>query len=168
MRAAFLIVALAICDSAWGLHPNSVESFEQLKALAGEWDAELPGYGKLTNTIRLVSNGTAIEETIGTPANNEVSIYSLDGGRILLTHFCAMTADGHLVRLETADLMGKPGHLLFEFVDATNLHRRSAPHMRKLLLTFIDQAHFSEKWTKTENGKETGFELNFVRRSSAL
>jgi len=167
MRAAFLIAALAICGEARGLPPNSVNSFEQLKALAGEWDAELPGYGKLSNTIRLVSNGTAIEETIGTPADNEISIYTLDRGRILLTHFCAMTADGHQVRLETAGLMGKPDNLLFAFVGATNLHRRSAPHMRKVFLTFADPAHFSEKWTKTENGKDTVFELNFVRRSAA-
>ncbi|MGA2778472.1 MAG: hypothetical protein ABSF94_13030 [Steroidobacteraceae bacterium] len=167
MKAAYLVATLLCCTYAWSLPSASLDSFERLKALAGEWDAELPGYGKITNTIRIVSNGTAIEETIGTPENNEVSLYTLDRARILLTHFCAMTADGHQVRLETADLEGKPGVLRFAFVGATNLHHLSAPHMRELVFNFIDEAHFSERWTKIENGKDTIFDLNFSRRSSA-
>jgi hypothetical protein len=168
MRGTLLIAAMAFCANAWGLPPESPDAFARLKSLAGDWDADLPGYGKLTNTIRLVSNGKAIEETIGTPADNEVSIYTPDEGRILLTHFCAMTADGHQVRLETRKLAGqpdsKPDSLVFAFVGATNLHAATAPHMRKVFLTFVDQEHFSEKWTKTENGKDTVFDLNFVRR----
>lgn len=51
-------------------------------ALAGTWEADSPAAGKLTNTIALVSKGTAIEETIGTPEDNEVSLYTRDAGRI--------------------------------------------------------------------------------------
>lgn len=123
-----------------------------------------PGFGKLTNSIRPVSNGKALEETIGVPADNEVSLYTRDGTRILLTHYCAMTPDGHQVRLATAAGAGAGDTLVFQFAGATNLHRAGAPHMRRVVLTYIDHDHFTEKWTKTENGKETVFALNFVRR----
>lgn len=141
------------------------DPFEQMKALAGEWQADLPGYGRILDSIRLVSKGTAIEETLGTPSDNEVSLYTRDGTRLLLTHFCALTPDGHVARLATGALQGSPVQLEFTLVAASNLHDEAAPHMRRVLLTFVDRDHFSEKWTKTEKGVDTVFDLGFVRRA---
>jgi hypothetical protein len=152
MRAALFVAAYALLG-AWPADP-----FDQLKSLAGEWEADLPGFGKLTESIRLVSNGKAIEETLGSPADNEVSIYTRDNNSILLTHFCAMTPDGHVARLETGALSGGQDRLTFVFIGS------AAPHMRLVVMTFTDQDHFSEKWTKIENGKDTVFDLTFVRR----
>ena len=74
------------------IHPatsfaGAPEVYEQLKSLVGEWEAELPGFGKLTSSVRLVSNGKAIEEVIGTPKDNELSVYTLNADKILLTHY---------------------------------------------------------------------------------
>jgi hypothetical protein len=164
MRTAIFSAAWALCAAAASAQSGAGDPFEQLKSLAGEWQADLPGDGKLTNSIRLVSNGKAIEETIGTAADNEVSVYTRNDDRILLTHFCALTPDGHQVRLETARLNGAQDSLVFAFSGATNLHGTAAPHMRRVLMTFTDRDHFSEKWTKTEGGKDTVFDLAFVRR----
>jgi hypothetical protein len=164
MRVLLLLAILAGSASAADSPAAPADTFERLKTLAGDWDADLPGFGKIGESIRLVSNGKAVEETIGTPADNEVSLYTRDASRIVLTHFCAMTPDGHQVRLETAPLTGLPTDFVFAFLDATNLHTKTAPHMRQVRMTFIDPSHFSEKWTKSENGKDTIFDLNFVRR----
>lgn len=163
MRSALFVATVAFCASAGSAQPGQTDAFERLKALAGEWEADLPGFGKLTNSIRLVSNGMAIEETLGTPADNEVSIYTRDGNRVLLTHFCALTPDGHQVRLETAPLNSVHDSLLFVFRDATNLHDPAAPHMRRVLMRLPDGDHFAEEWTKTEKGRDTVFHMNFVR-----
>lgn len=164
MRAAriFAIAALALCPAT--SFAGAPEVYEQIKSLAGEWEAELPGFGKLTSTVRVVSNGKAIEETIGTPDDNELSVYTLNVDRLLLTHYCAMTPDGHQVRLRTPRLGSSPDHVEFGFVGATNLHSKAAPHMQRVLMTISDRDHYSEKWTKTENGKETEFDLKFMRR----
>jgi hypothetical protein len=140
------------------------DSFAQLAALSGDWEADLPGYGKMHDTVRLISKGTAIEETLGTEADNEVSVYTRDGDRILMTHFCALTPDGHQVRLETAALHGARDRLEFVPAGSTNLHDSRAPHMRLMSMTLVDRDHFSERWTKTEAGKDTVFELDFTRR----
>jgi hypothetical protein len=146
-------------------HPAApADAFAQLEGLSGDWEADLPGYGKMHDTVRLISNGTAIEETIGTAADNEASIYIRDGDRILITHYCAMTPDGHQVRLESAPLNGTADRLEFVLVGSTNLHDPKAPHMRRMSMTLVDRDHFSERWTKTEAGKDTVFELNFTRR----
>jgi hypothetical protein len=158
MRVAIFLAGYAFLAGA------PPDAFDRLKALAGEWEADLPGFGKLTDSIRLVSNGKAIEETLGTPADNEVSIYTRDNNRILLTHVCALTPDGHVARLETGPLSGAQDRLTFLFTGAANLHSSGAPHMRLVVMTLTDRDHFSEKWTKTESGKDTVFDLNWVRR----
>jgi len=161
--------ALISAIAAFALHPTTSvagasEVYEQLKSLSGDWEAELPGFGKLTSTVRVVSNGKAIEEIIGTPDNNELSIYTVNIDKLLLTHFCAMTPDGHQVRLQTPPLRPSANHIEFGFVNATNLHSKTAAHMRRVIMTISDRDHYSEKWTKTENGRETEFDLKFVRR----
>lgn len=140
------------------------EVYEQLKSLVGDWSAELPAFGTITAQVRLASNGKAIEEVIGTPKDNELSVYTLDGERILLTHYCAMTPDGHQVRLQTRSLGLAPQYLDFLFLNSTNLHSKTAPHMRRVLMTILDRDHYREKWTKTEDGHDTEFDLNFARR----
>jgi len=117
----------------------------------------------MTDTIRAVSNGKAIEETIGTASDNETSIYTRDGSNLLITHFCAMTPDGHVARLATGPLVGSPKTIEFTFAGASNLHSPTAPHMRQLVIEFTDADHFTEKWTKTEGGKDTVFEMHFHR-----
>jgi hypothetical protein len=164
MRFGILILALGVGVSAADSERNSTDAFEQLKALVGEWQADLPGFGVITNSVHLVSNGRGIEETLGTPADNEISVYTRDGNRILLTHFCALTPDGHIARLETAPIQGALDRLAFVFRDATNLHSPAAPHMRRVLLIIRDHDHFTESWTKIEKEKDTVFDLNFVRR----
>jgi hypothetical protein len=162
-KALVCVIAALVVHPATSL-AGAPDVFEQLKSLAGDWEAELPGFGKLTGSVRLVSNGKAIEEIFGTPKDNELSVYTLNGDRILLTHYCAMTPDGHQVRLQTPRLGSEADHLDFSFVRATNLHSKAAPHMRRVIMTVADRDHYSEQWVKTENGKETVFNLNFVRR----
>jgi hypothetical protein len=164
MRLLNVILASALIAPAAGAVPNDGDFFEQFQALAGEWQAELPSFGKISNTIRLVSNGKGIEETIGTPDNNEVSVYVRDNDRILMSHYCAMTSDGHTVRLESRPNGPQANGLLFVFRDAINLHSPSAPHMRRVLIRILDRDHLVEQWTKIEHGKDTVFELDFVRQ----
>jgi hypothetical protein len=162
-------VALALLIAAVGMNPThadagAAEAYERLKSVAGDWAAELPGFGRVTSSVRVVSNGRAIEEVIGTPADNELSVYTLDGDRILLTHYCAMTPDGHQVRLQTRHVVSQAERLDFRFVGATNLHSRAAAHMRRMIMAITDRDHYAEKWTKTEAGKDTEFDLSFERR----
>ena len=82
---------------------------------------------------------------------------------MLLTHFCALTADGHVARLESGALPESPGELAFTLTSLSNLPDEAAPHMRRVVITFIDRDHFRERWTKTEKGADTVFDLQFSR-----
>jgi len=153
--AAFAPLALAQSASA--------DAFGRLQGLAGAWEADSPAGGKLTSTMVLVSKGTAIEETIGTPAENEVSLYTRAGGRIVMTHYCALTAEGNQVRLEARVTAASQDEFVFSFAGATNLGRDD-PHMRRMVLRLRDASHFSEVWTMRKKGKDTVFTLDFARK----
>ena len=161
MRTLGLVAAFFICASYGISQPEP--AYDRIKALAGEWEAQLAGFGKISNTIRVVSNGRAIEETIGTAADNEVSLYTRAGNRMVMTHYCALTPDGNQPRFETGPLAADQNNFEFEFVSAANLPDDNARHMRHVTMKLIDSSHFTEKWTMVENGKETILELNFVR-----
>ena len=158
-----ILLAVLLLNPMLGL-ADAAEMYDRLKSLEGNWEAELPGFGKLTSTVRAVSTGKAIQEIIGTPAESELSVYTLSNETIALMHYCAMTPDGHQVLLQTDRLDAPTGELDFRFKSATNLHGKDAAHMRRMTLTIVDRDHYSEKWIKTEEGKDTTFELLFVRR----
>lgn len=159
------LAAIGVMVSALTAQPqSSASAFDRLKTLAGTWEADSPAGGKLTGTIVLVSKGTAIEETLGTPEDNEVSLYTRDGGGIAMTHYCALTASGNQPRLETGVIAAGQDEFVFSFVSAANLATPADAHMRRMVLRLKDATHFSEVWTKREKGKDTFFTLNFVRR----
>lgn len=160
------LAAIGLALSAGPARPqgDTVSAFDRLKALAGTWEAESPAGGKLTNTIALVSKGTAIEETIGTPEDNEVSLYTRDAGRIAMTHYCALTDNGNQPRLEAPVTSAKQNEFVFSFVSAANLATQADAHMHRMVLRLKDSNRFTEEWTKRDKGKDTVFTLNFVRR----
>lgn len=165
--AILALTAMGLAVFAVRARPQSdpaAGAFDRLKALAGTWEADNPAGGKLTNTVALVSQGTAIEETIGTPGENEVSLYTRDSGRIIMTHYCALTASGNQPRLEAPVTAAHQSEFVFAFVSVDNLAAPADAHMHHMVLRLIDAHRFTEAWTKRENGKDTVFTLNFTRR----
>jgi hypothetical protein len=166
-RLSLALAAIGLALFAGRAQPQAsaaASAFDRLKALAGTWQADSPAGGKLTSTFVLVSKGTAIEETIGTPAENEVSLYTRGAGRIVMTHYCALTAAGNQSRLEAPAAAANQSEFVFAFVGADNLASAADAHMHRMVLRLQDPSHFTEAWTKRENGKDTIFTLSFVRR----
>jgi len=74
----------------------------------------------------------------------------MDGGRLLLTHYCEM---GNQPRMQaSASSDGKT--ITFDFLDATNLTSPEAAHMHRVVFTFIDANHHTEEWRFLDHGKE--------------
>lgn len=163
-RAIAALALAAMFASPAGPQTRLGSAFDRLKTLAGTWEADSPAGGTLTGTIWLVSKGTAIEEAIGTPQESEVSLYTADGDRVVMTHYCALTARGNQVRLKTPPLTADQTEFVFSFVSITNLGTPAEAHMRHVVLRLKDKDHFSEEWTKRENGKDSSFTLSFTRR----
>jgi hypothetical protein len=138
--------------------------FDRLKTLVGTWQAAAPQGGTLTNTIRLVSNGTALEETFQSREDDQmVTLYTANGNRLAMTHYCAA---GNQPRMETLAVTGDQKEFDFSFAGITNLMSPNSGHMRHLLIQIADQDHFTEQWTWRENGKDRITTIHFRRTKS--
>lgn len=140
--------------------------FEQLKKLAGVWQSADDKDGQHTSAIyRVTGNGSVVTETLmpGT-AHEMISVYTLDGDSILMTHYCAV---GNAPRMQSKG-GGTSNVLAFDFKDATNLKSDKDGHMHSLVLTFKDDDHLAAAWQYYVDGKPsadhaTVFEMKRVK-----
>jgi hypothetical protein len=169
MRKAIYLLVLGAMAIGWfasraGSQAKPASGFDRLKTLVGTWEAASPHGGTLTNTIRLVSNGTALEEIFQSKEDDQmVTLYTADGHRLAMTHYCAA---GNQPRMETPAVTGEQKEFDFSFTGITNLMRPNSGHMRHLLIQIADQDHFTEQWTWRENGKDRITTIHFRRRKS--
>jgi hypothetical protein len=169
MRKAICLLALGILAIGWfagraGSQAQPASGFDRLKTLVGTWEAAGTQGRPLTNTIRLVSNGTALEETSqGEEHDQMVTLYTADGNRLAMTHYCSA---GNQPRMESPAVTGDQKEFDFSLTGITNLANPSSGHMRHLLIQIADQDHFTEKWTWRENGKDQIHTIHFKRSKS--
>ena len=149
MRAIKFLPALLICvvvaigsgtsaaQTNNAVAPSEAQKvFDQMKALEGSWRGTIMGIS-IDVTIRLASSGTAIlhEATTGggRPPNHEITMFYVDGDRLLATHYCdggnrarfegKLSPDGKTSEFNFLDVAGstKGGlvkHMAFTMIDA--------------------------------------------------
>jgi len=166
MKRKFALLAATILLSLGILHAQTqtkpAGGFDRLKALVGEWQATDENGKPVTSNFRLVSNDTALEETFQSDKDNQmVTLYTADGSRVALTHYCSK---GNQPRMETPVVPASSGEFVFAFTGATNLASPEDTHLHRLVLQVDDADHFTETWTIREKGRDTKMTFNFARK----
>jgi len=152
VASAVLWLALAGTAASAATKPetNADVAFAKLKGLAGSWEADSQR-GKVSSSYELISNGTALVEHIKVPGEEEMlTVYHLDGNRLVLTHYCTAGNQPHM-QAEAYD--PSTNRLVFNFVSGGNLSDPSKGHMHNVVLEFLSADAFSSKWMFQENGK---------------
>jgi hypothetical protein len=133
---------------------DATVAFAHLKSLAGDWEAKNPAGGKSRVHYDVVSAGSAVVERFEDDSmgagNAMLTVYYLDGGRLLLTHYC-MAKNQPRMQAEAFD--NSTGELRFAFLDATGLATPEAGHMHSATFHFVDADHFSTAWQFFDAGK---------------
>lgn len=143
----------------------TVAVFERIKKLEGSWRAQsTKGWGD-KEVFHVIARGTAVTaqsapaekgaQADGAPNAPMLTVYHLDGDRLMLTHYCEAGNQPRMVA-NSVDENGRTVH--FSFLDATNLPSLSSGHMHSVVMTFVDDNHFSERWSWYQNGKEQWME----------
>ena len=115
---------------------DAQKMFDTMKNLAGSWQGTIMGIS-INVTIRVASSGTAIlhEATTdgGRPPNHEITMFYVEGDRLLATHYCdggnrarfegKMSADGKTSEFNFLDVTGATQgglvkHMAFTMIDA--------------------------------------------------
>src|SRR5579862_942377 len=83
-----LFLAMLLISTACLAQSAAQKSFEQLKALAGSWEGNLDGQ-TLHVSLRVTSTGNALlHEMKSAGQDDPITLFHLDGDRLLLTHYC--------------------------------------------------------------------------------
>jgi len=155
------ILFVATFSARAGQTGNST-SLDGLKALVGDWTATDADGKPFTASFRLISNNTALEETVNSAHDTQmISIYNADGPRVAMTHFCSI---GNQPRLETPSERPNPNEFRFSFTGATNLASPNDQHMHRMVITIEGPDHFTEAWTIRVNGKDSVQEFHYTRK----
>jgi hypothetical protein len=132
------------------------KSFGQLKTLAGSWEGKVTTVppqpdidGKIMQaSLRVTSMGhTLMHEMSGSGRPDDpITMFVVDGDRLLLTHYCDADNRPRMVGKMSPD--GKT--LEFEFLDVSG--NLQYGHMQHAVFTIVDPNHHTEDWTYLEPG----------------
>ena len=117
---------------------DAKKAFEQMKTLAGSWQGTIMNIS-IDVTIRAASSGTAIlhEATTGGghPPNHEITMFYVDGDRLLATHYCD---GGNRARLE-GKMSPDAKTIEFSFLDVAGSTKGGL--VKRMAFTMIDENH---------------------------
>jgi hypothetical protein len=156
-----LPVVLMLLSTVVFAQSDAQKSFEKLKTLAGSWEGTLEGK-PLQVSLRVTSMGNALmhEMTGAGRPDDPISLFHLDGDRLLMTHYCDTGNQPRLVATISPD--GKT--ITFNFLEATNLLSSQMGHMQRVVFDLIDSDHHTEKWEfAMADGKQMGGLLDLKR-----
>ncbi len=152
-RIAVLLVVL-LASLAAHAQSGTQQSFDSIKALAGSWEGKTQMSDPVQVSFRLTAGGSAVMSEIVSHMDGKsedmITMFNMDGDRLLLTHYCEAGNQPRMKASASAD--GKT--LTFDFIDATNLSGLDAPHMHRVVFSFIDGNHHTEEWHFAVGGKE--------------
>ncbi len=142
----------AMQESAEKAAPSEAQkAFDQLKMLAGSWAGQLTTFpkepsvdGKFAQfSLRVTSLGNALvhELSVSELPDHPVTMFYLDGDRLMLTHYCDA---GNRPRM-AAKLSPDGKTLEFDFIDLSGGNQKG--HMHHAVFTFMDGNHHTEDWT---------------------
>jgi hypothetical protein len=160
IRGAVLVALIGASVLAARAEDVTAARFEHLKALAGDWTAA-GGDGSIVASYRVTAGGSAVIETLfpGSP-HEMVTVFTVDSGTLVLTHYCAEGNQPHM----KAQKGGDAGEIAFKFDGGGNMKSVKDGHMHEATFRFADADHFKAAWlyyTNGEPGETKGF--SFVR-----
>ena len=163
-RMAISLVVLLSAVAAYA-QAGSQQSFDSIKALAGSWEGKTQMGDAVDVSYRVTAGGSAVMSEIVSQMHGKsddmITMFNMDGNRLLLTHYCAA---GNQPRMQaSASPDGKT--ITFNFLDATNLKGPEAPHMRQVIFKFLGAAHHTEEWHFAVGGKEMVETFDLRRKS---
>ena len=152
MKSRWVAVSLLTMLAATAFAaPDAQQSFDQIKKLSGSWEGKTSAGMPVQVSFRVTARGSAVmSEIMGMEDDNMISMFNLDGQRLLMTHYCSAGNQPRMTATSSAD--GKT--IAFDFLDATNVAGPEAGHMQHVVISVLDPDHHTEEWNYLDHGKE--------------
>ena len=145
-------------------------AFERLRAQAGTWEGRSTLGWRATCTIEPIARGSAVVQRSGFeahPGETMLTVYHMDRGELLLTHYCVA---GNQPRLRATRFADGGREVAFTWLDGTNLASRDEWHMDEVVLRFaapdapgapgapVAPGAFAATWSSYQAGEQRPME----------
>lgn len=143
------VIIMMISATAVLAESDANKSFHQLAGLEGKWVGKGSEGQPVEVTFRMTGGGSALlSEIHGHGPENMITMFHLDGDRLLMTHYCGA---GNQPRMKVIASDAKS--VSFEFFDGTNI-KAGDGHMQRVTFTQPDAMHHTEEWVFLDHGTE--------------
>ncbi len=151
----YAMVLVLVAAEAWAGEPaKPVEcapspAFDKLKSLAGEWTLA-GGDGSVAAAWKVTANGSAVVETLfpGSP-HEMLTVYTLRGADLRLTHYCAAGNQPEMQAEKNADAH----RIAFHFTGGAGIQPSKDMHMHSASFAFAEDGSLHEEWGTFAGGK---------------
>jgi hypothetical protein len=153
----FALFGMALCvligsASARAVEPSkAAAAFDHLSSVVGEWRGVQSGT-EFQVTYTLTADGSALMEEFrpegGAPM---VTMFTVDGDRLIATHYCSAKNQPQMASPAIAD--PHPKRVAFSLVRVTGLKTPDDWHNTGLVLTLEDRDHLTQEWTYLFKGQ---------------
>lgn len=167
-----LILALACLAASCSSYRNhhvraegaSSEHFALFKDLEGDWyfvDENGDPTDTLALSYELTGGGSAVMERVFPGEDHEmITMYYMDGGNLMLTHYCAVGNQPTMIEMPT----DSQRVVIFEFYRGTNMDPATSSYMHDAKFEFLDVDRMRSTWRFYKEGKPSGEEVMDVMR----
>jgi hypothetical protein len=141
-------------------------AFDILKSFAGKWQGTLQEKAKgpeATVIYRTTANGSVVLESLFPGTDHEMlTAYHLDGDRLVLTHYCAMSNQPRMAMSQKSTSR----ELVFDFVGGSNLKPETDTHMHSGVIRITGKDSIECDWEIFQDGKKIANNRFFLTRSN--
>lgn len=163
LTVAALAILLATAPAVAG-GTDAAAAFAKLKALEGTWTGTAGGEPGAEIKYRVTGGGSVVMETLFEGTEHEmISMYHLDGDRLVMTHYCAAGNQPHLQLDPTA---GTEGEMTFVFAGGTNLDPAVDGHIHGARARLAEDGSLHWVWSHYSGG-EPDHEMVFKLQRAA-
>jgi hypothetical protein len=160
IRATAILLVILGTANAFA-QSDAQKALDKLRSLAGSWEGKDTKGAPVEDTYRLTAGGTAVMGENKMGPEEMLSLFYVDGDRLLMTHFCPSGNQPRMQATISPDLKS----ISFDFLDITNLSNPQSGHMHHARYFFSDANHYTAVWTWKQNGKDTTFQYEMQRKN---
>jgi hypothetical protein len=140
---------------------KSAAVFKQLTSLVGEWEAVQEGV-PVKETYTLTANGSVLmSETKPADSQPMITMFTVDGDRLMATHYCVAGNQPQMVTGVPGDL---DKGLTFSLERVTGMKTPDDWHNTGITLTLDDKDHMTQRWTYLYKGKTGTTVFHYARK----
>jgi hypothetical protein len=168
-RAAVTIFTLLLFAGVAAANPIAVgDALALVKRLSGTWRGTTERSAPIEIDYQIAAKGSTVIETQSPGEPDEMlTVYSIDGDNLVLTHYCPMGPVGNQPHLVLDRATSSPNDLHFTFVSLTNLDAHKDVHLHSGTLKLIDDQHLERTWDVYKDGHKVATQIFRLTRDAA-